>query len=109
MNKKLKTEILLSHQGGKCFYCKQILNIDDHGKGLEVSPVIEHVIARSLGGVNQTDNTVVSCHSCNSMKNAMTLVEWSKKNGEKLEKIIKLEKRLKNIQLVLSVFTGGQK
>jgi hypothetical protein len=53
--KKLNT--LLFNQGGKCFYCDAVLDIDE--------ATIDHVIPQSKGGTNNLDNLVICCKYAN--------------------------------------------
>jgi hypothetical protein len=53
--KKINT--LLFNQGGKCFYCNGILDINE--------ATIDHVIPRAKGGTDDTDNLVVCCRYAN--------------------------------------------
>ena len=48
---------LLMLQGGKCFYCRKKLPLDE--------ATIDHVIPKALGGDNTEANTVACCHSIN--------------------------------------------
>jgi len=53
--KKLNT--LLFNQGGKCFYCEAVLDINE--------ATIDHVIPQSKGGTNNLDNLVICCKYAN--------------------------------------------
>ena len=52
-----KLNALLFNQGGKCFYCDAVLDIQE--------ATIEHVIPQSKGGKNDSDNLVVCCKYAN--------------------------------------------
>ena len=52
-----KLNALLFNQGGKCFYCDAVLDIQE--------ATIEHVIPQSKGGTNDIDNLVVCCKYAN--------------------------------------------
>lgn len=51
-----------------CWYC---------GKEMEPSKLTkDHVFPRSKGGVNEMDNIIMVCKTCNSSKGNMDLFEW---------------------------------
>ena len=52
-----KLNALLFNQGGKCFYCDAILDINE--------ATIEHVIPQSKGGTSNLDNLVICCKYAN--------------------------------------------
>ena len=52
-----KLTSLLFNQGGKCFYCEAILDIDE--------ATLDHVIPQSKEGSNNLDNLVVCCKYAN--------------------------------------------
>lgn len=60
---------LLSRSGGRCFYCPQLATTADH------------VVPLSRGGTNFIGNIVPACRTCNSSKNARTIMEWRRSRG----------------------------
>ncbi len=48
---------LLFNQGGRCFYCEAVLNIDE--------ATIEHIVPKSKGGSDDLTNLVVCCKYAN--------------------------------------------
>jgi hypothetical protein len=52
-----KLNALLFNQGGKCFYCDAVLDIQE--------ATVDHVIPQSKGGTNDLDNLVVCCKYAN--------------------------------------------
>jgi len=52
-----KMSSLLFNQGGKCFYCDAVLNIDE--------ATIEHIVPKSKGGSDDLTNLVVCCKYAN--------------------------------------------
>jgi hypothetical protein len=52
-----KLNALLFNQGGKCFYCDAVLDIQE--------ATVDHVIPQSKGGRNDLDNLVVCCKYAN--------------------------------------------
>jgi len=52
-----KLSALLFNQGGKCFYCDAILDIDE--------ATIEHIVPKSKGGNDDLNNLVVCCKYAN--------------------------------------------
>lgn len=56
-----------------CWYC---------GKEMEPSKLTkDHVFPRSKGGVNEMDNIIMVCKTCNSSKGNMDLFEWYFRNA----------------------------
>jgi hypothetical protein len=68
-----KLNALLFNQGGKCFYCDAVLDINE--------ATVDHVIPQSKGGSNDLDNLVVCCKYANhafrdySPKHKMTVIK----------------------------------
>lgn len=58
---------LLFAQGGKCFFCQQLLSPGDAS--------IEHLVAKANGGGNAEDNCVACCKSLNALLGKMSLKE----------------------------------
>ncbi len=58
---------LLYMQGGKCFFCNQVLQ--------HVDASIEHLLAKSKGGNNARDNLVACCRTLNALFADMSLKE----------------------------------
>jgi len=54
-----------------CIYCGQNANL-----------TIEHILPRSCGGEDITDNVVMVCKSCNSSKGSKRLYEWRGLNAK---------------------------
>jgi len=52
-----KLNALLFTQGGKCFYCDELLDINEAS--------IDHIIPRAKGGKDELDNLVVCCKYAN--------------------------------------------
>ena len=67
-----KLSSLLFNQGGKCFYCDAVLDIDE--------ATIDHVVPKSKGGSDDLNNLVVCCKYANqafrdySPKHKMTVI-----------------------------------
>lgn len=66
-------------QGWKCLYCKDVISL--------FTCEYEHVYPISRGGENYLYNLVLSCHSCNAIKNARSLKRFCKIMGFDLEAI----------------------
>jgi 5-methylcytosine-specific restriction endonuclease McrA len=62
-----KLSRLLYLQHGKCFFCDQLLKDDEAS--------IEHLVAKSRGGLSDETNEVVCCSNLNSMFGDMTIKE----------------------------------
>ena len=60
---------LYNHGGFKCAYCNRQMELlwGDN----ELSFTIDHILARSRGGVDNIHNLTFACQSCNSMKGDM--------------------------------------
>lgn len=58
---------LLYMQGGKCFFCNQVLQLENAS--------IEHLLAKSKGGNNARDNLVACCRTLNELFADMSLKE----------------------------------
>lgn len=48
-----------------CFYCGKTENLS-----------IDHLIARKRGGIDDQDNAIMACKSCNSSKGSKGVYEW---------------------------------
>ena len=59
MNNRNRLKKTLFLQGGKCFYCRENLNIED--------ATLDHILAQSLGGDNTTNNLGVCCKEINQL------------------------------------------
>lgn len=59
----------LARQRWRCFYCDRCLR-----PGIETHE--EHVVPISRGGRDSIGNIVYACRSCNSSKQARTIMEW---------------------------------
>jgi hypothetical protein len=92
--KKLNT--LLFHQGGKCFYCDALLDLEEAS--------IDHVIPQSKGGSNEIDNLVVCCKYANhafadySPKRKMTVMKQLSCFPSICKKIFPREKGITNCE-----------
>lgn len=63
---------LWAHQGGLCFHCGQpmpdpLTQRERHRKRAD-SATIEHVLPRTLGGIESWPNEVAACRACNAGK-----------------------------------------
>lgn len=65
MNQRLRFEIL-ERDGFTCRYCGR-----DHEDGAVL--VVDHVLARALGGGDEPENLVAACVDCNSGKSALSI------------------------------------
>lgn len=64
------TRLAIYHRDGfSCAYCGDVA---EDGCVL----TLDHVLARDLGGSNDSTNLVTSCLSCNSSKQNKTMREW---------------------------------
>ncbi len=60
------------HQNGRCFHCgcpmpDPLTQRDRHRKRPD-SATIEHVLPRTLGGIQAWPNEVAACRACNALK-----------------------------------------
>lgn len=51
-----------------CHYCKRPM--------LYSMATVDHVVAKSNGGKNSSDNYVLACKRCNNMKGSKSAEEW---------------------------------
>ncbi len=68
---KREREGKLREQGGQCCYCFTGLN--------HKTVTLEHVRARSKGGINHRSNYKASCEACNQLKGNMSEAAFKKK------------------------------
>jgi hypothetical protein len=57
--------------GQKCNYC-----------GSEKNLALDHIFPKKLGGLDNAENLVLACRSCNSSKGKKDLIEWMYFKGE---------------------------
>ena len=65
--------------GGLCWYCgKELIPSVVYQKGMDTTNFfhVDHVNARCKGGVDDLDNLVPACRSCNSSKRYKSVEEW---------------------------------
>ena len=67
---KLKT-------GQKCNYC-----------GSTEKLALDHIFPKRYGGIDNADNLILACRSCNSSKGAKDLMEWMQYTGKFLPLLI---------------------
>ncbi len=93
--KKLNT--LLFNQGGKCFYCNAVLNIEEAS--------IDHVIPQSKGGTDNVDNLIVCCKYANqafkdySPKHKMAVIKQICSSPFFCQKVFPREKKAEQVPL----------
>lgn len=96
MNRKTRMAVI-GRDGLACAYCGRVT---EPGKTLGPSgTVIEHSFGYSI---QDEQYLVVSCRSCNSKKNRMTVVEWLQQTNEKIEEIKSLERLRDNLVSVIA-------
>jgi len=64
MNKRRRKERMFKGQGGLCYLCGKLMSWDSV---LEY-PTVDHLIPRSLGGHDGTQNVALACLGCNQAK-----------------------------------------
>ena len=80
-----------------CQFCEKSL--------LKADPrhiTLDHLVPRSKGGTNRSDNLVTACLSCNSSKQARS---WRKfaKDDETIARILRVKRRVLNMKLARSI------
>lgn len=65
--------ILSESQNHRCCWCG--VRMTEH-QGLSHSETIEHILPKSKGGKNHTNNYAVACHKCNSSRGTQTIDEF---------------------------------
>ncbi len=76
--RQVQREVIFRQQGGRCAYCNCQMILKTKGARRDAPlpanfATLDHRLAKALGGGDQIDNLVVSCHRCN---NAKSLVEY---------------------------------
>ena len=74
LKKDMKWKIYI-RDGGRCYYCKQVLFINDM--------TIDHKIPRYKNGNDQQTNLILSCEKCNKEKGILDFKEFCKIKGIK--------------------------
>jgi 5-methylcytosine-specific restriction endonuclease McrA len=64
--------LIKARDNHRCIYCAA--TADESGSHLH----LDHVLPRSLGGTDTSDNLVLACRPCNCARKAMSLAEWSR-------------------------------
>ena len=77
----LKYEICLSYfknlkEGFKCEYCKNAMCYDDYESPRLAT--LDHKVPLCNGGTHKSDNIVICCLSCNTLKGSKSLIEFDK-------------------------------
>lgn len=65
--------------GGRCWYCGAKLSYSQKDADKGGAPLVlcvDHVVAKHLGGENDSANMVPSCKPCNSAKRVKTVTEF---------------------------------
>ena len=83
--------IMKIKQNDYCWYCEQKMEPSKLTK--------DHVFPRSKGGVNDLDNIIMVCQTCNSSKGNMDLFEWYKEVRKEWPPLNVIVHYLKNIYL----------
>ena len=78
-------------QNDYCWYCGKEMEPTKQTKG--------HVFPRSKGGVNEMDNIIMVCKTCNSSKGNMDLFEWYSEVRQEWPPFNVMVHYLKNIYL----------
>lgn len=78
---KSTRSFVIARDGMICTYCE--------GRLTNFDIVLDHVIPRTKGGSDRSDNLVVSCKKCNSKKSDVSVIEFAKLNFTNSEEIIK--------------------
>lgn len=71
-----KHQLLHDIQGGLCFYCREVMQLEH--------ATIDHVIPRSKGGKNKVRNYVLACKPCNAKKGDRLPTEDEKRLAAKI-------------------------
>lgn len=66
--------LILRKQGGKCFYCEEVLTLKSvlHPKCMTV----DHIIPKARGGANSFNNYVVACQECNRLRSDTDILDF---------------------------------
>ena len=72
--------LLHARQDGRCFYCGDKLNLDEHYKAEDQEkPIcVDHKTPKSGGGKDSLENCCLCCRWCNSSKGSKTATEFQK-------------------------------
>lgn len=62
-----KRDVLIKVHGMFCHYCKRLMLMPDSApQNNKLILTIEHIVPRSLGGPNSSDNLLLACAGCNN-------------------------------------------
>jgi 5-methylcytosine-specific restriction endonuclease McrA len=62
-----------TEQQGLCAYCACAMTLE---AGYTTTATVDHVLARSQGGLDQIENIVAACSRCNNAKGSMLVEEF---------------------------------
>lgn len=98
---QLHRDWLIEHfeaQHGKCAYCNVPMTLGTFPRARDRRATLDHIVARSVGGADDKDNTLAACHHCNTTKSSMSRQEYllSQTLRVRREAIARVPNRLSN-------------
>ena len=73
----------------QCAYCNcKVIPGKSSTEGKEALATLDHIIPRSVGGNNKSDNLVTACVSCNSSRKDTPLFEYLKGDVSKIKLVL---------------------
>ena len=66
-NKSKPKPQLVARDGNECFYCGAVFSDEDL--------TIEHILSRTIGGVDKLANMVLACEPCNSEAGTLAVID----------------------------------
>jgi len=69
--------ILLEAQNHRCCWCGIRTSIDKKDKKKKNYATIEHIVPKSEGGIDHSDNFAISCQECNNIRGNKSIEDFT--------------------------------
>ena len=83
MRKSAAMDVVIDRDGKRCFYCRRVtqrLRRSRGGKLPSDTATLDHVIPKSEGGSNDTENLVLACTECNRRRGTCDFIVFGIKS-----------------------------